>query len=109
MGIAAQIKTNVGLPARTDITKTLEDIINCMDEGIAYDPSRKGRGQGRKAIIELDSTDAKSIADCMESGCSIQLTTELLNMKKRKDNEESDSQEQLQQYRISAVYGCVRR
>eukprot|EP00978_Attheya_sp_CCMP212_P008684 scaffold20425_cov45-Attheya_sp.AAC.2 len=83
-GIIYEIRQSLSLPRQTDIKRYLDDIIEARNNGTAYLGDQHiypNTGPlGRPALIEETSADAQIVADAIEDGMSIRLTTMLVNL-----------------------------
>eukprot|EP00978_Attheya_sp_CCMP212_P021929 scaffold64537_cov66-Attheya_sp.AAC.1 len=83
-GIMYKIHQSLSLPRQPDIRRYLDDIMECHRNGTTYKGDQHIHPNtgplGRQALIEETSADAQIIADAIEDGMSISLTTMLVNL-----------------------------
>jgi hypothetical protein len=51
-GVQASIRNRLGIPMNTSIIEVFEDILECHENGVAYDPSIRA-GTGKTAILDV--------------------------------------------------------
>jgi hypothetical protein len=78
-GAIAQIRKTLSIPRGTDIRSILRTIKQHEMQGTAYTGDRVGDSGGRPPHITLDSIYAQIIADCLEDGMSLRMTTNMVN------------------------------
>lgn len=81
-GIISKIKKDLGLTVNNPIKilHILMDIVECARCGKVFDPSfLENRGGHKQPVLKIDSADAQVIADCLESGLSVDKTRCILN------------------------------
>jgi len=62
------------------ILHILMDIVECARCGKVFDPSfLENRGGHKQPVLKIDYADAQVIADCLESGLSVDKTRSILN------------------------------
>jgi hypothetical protein len=86
---------------RRTVKMVFTHVARCQEDRVPYLGEGMNEAVGRKAFIDFDSVYAQIIADSIESGNSISITTYIVNLH-RKDNSESS-------FTKAAVYSCYER
>jgi hypothetical protein len=100
-GVQASIRNRLDIPMNTSIIDVFEDILECSNNEVAYDPCIRA-GRGRTAIINVGSQQAQLIADVVEGSCgSMAMATMVVNRYQESIKEEAITR--------AAVESCIRR
>jgi hypothetical protein len=86
---------------RRTVKMVFTHVARCQEDRVPYLGEEINEAVGRKAIINFDSVYAPIIADSIESGNSISITTYIVSLH-RKDHSESS-------FTKAAVYSCYER
>ena len=81
-GLVSKIKRDLGLTVTNPvkILPILMDIVECARCGKTFDTSfLENRGGTREHVLKVDSSASQVIADCLESGLSVEKKREILN------------------------------
>ena len=81
-GIISKIKRDLGLMVTNPIKiiPILMDIVECARCGKTFDPTfLENRGGHREPVLKVDSDASQIIADCLESGLSVEKSRNILN------------------------------
>eukprot|EP00536_Pseudo-nitzschia_multiseries_P003424 jgi/Psemu1/7750/gm1.7750_g len=83
------------------VIQVCTDVLYCQDNGIFYSGKGNYSTTGRPPIIALDSIQAEIVADSIESGNSVRMSTVIVNKYRKKL--------ELPSFTCSAVRGCMLR
>eukprot|EP00536_Pseudo-nitzschia_multiseries_P013397 jgi/Psemu1/35149/gm1.35149_g len=86
---------------RDTVIQVCTDVLYCQDNGIFYSGKGNYSTTGRPPIIALDSIEAEIVADSIESGNSVRMSTVIVNKYRKKL--------ELPSFTYSAVRGCMLR
>lgn len=80
-GLISKIRKDLGLSKDSySLRPILLDIVDCARCGKGFEPCQLEHRRGHRPIqIQADSMEAQIIADCLESGLSVEKTKEILN------------------------------
>ena len=76
----------------------LKSVVHCQDNSIIFSGEGNYSGVGRKSIIKIESVEAEVIADAVENGNSLKMTTFIVNQYHKASEYSSVT--------YSAVRGC---
>eukprot|EP00536_Pseudo-nitzschia_multiseries_P017905 jgi/Psemu1/53088/gm1.53088_g len=86
---------------RDTVKQVCRDVVLCQQVNLPYTGKGNYQAVGRKCVIPLDSVEAEVIADALESGNSINMSTYIVNQYREKN--------ELPSLTYSAVRGCMNR
>eukprot|EP00536_Pseudo-nitzschia_multiseries_P011034 jgi/Psemu1/27662/gm1.27662_g len=86
---------------RDTVKQVCQDVVVCQHANLPYTGKGNYQAVGRKCVIPLDSVEAEIIADALESGNSINMSTYIVNQYREKN--------ELPSLTYSAVRGCRNR